>query len=180
MADTPMPTRAEAIELIERDRTRTLELVGRIPVGAVTRPGLGGGEWSVKDLLGHLESWEEYALDALAAWGEGRPSRLAELRTTLDIDGVNAHDVERKSGRDWSETRTASERTHAELIATIEATTDDRWEAPAGDGPPGPVGFGIGSILGSEAGPFRHDTAHHRDLQTFADEHGGWTVGRSR
>jgi hypothetical protein len=170
MAETESPTRAEAIELIRRDRARTLELVDRLPAEALTEPGLAGGAWSVKDLLGHLESWEEYALDALAAWAEGRPSRLAELRTTLDVDGLNARDVDRKAGRDWSEIRASSERTHAELIAAIDAMSDKRWAAHAADGDRS-VGAGIGSILGSEAGPFRHDEAHRADLRRSVERH---------
>jgi hypothetical protein len=30
-----------------------------------------GGYWSAKDLVGHLTSWEEHALGALAAWRRG-------------------------------------------------------------------------------------------------------------
>lgn len=173
MAGTGIPRRAEAIELIRRDRAHTLELVDRLPADAVTTPGLGGGEWSVKDLLGHLESWEEYALDALGAWLEGRPSRFAERRASLDIDALNAEDVERKAHRDVTEIRSSSARTHAELVSAIEATTDEGWEAPASDGPPGSVAQGIGSILGGPAGPFRHDEAHHRDLEALVERHGG-------
>ena len=172
MADTETPTRGEAIDLIRRDRARTRELVDRVPADAVTIPGLGGGDWSVKDLVGHLESWEEYALDALARWDEGRTSRLGELQTTLDIDDLNARDVERKAGRDWLEVRASSDRTHAQLIAAIEATSDERWAASAADGDRS-VGAGIGSILGSEDGPFRHDEAHRRDLEAFIEHHGG-------
>jgi hypothetical protein len=75
----PVPTRTEAIGILERERRATLELIDRLPARAITTRGLGGGDWSPKDLIGHLESWEQHALDALDAWarGESAPSDVA-------------------------------------------------------------------------------------------------------
>jgi hypothetical protein len=71
-----MIARAEAIGRLREQRATTLALIDELSSRARTTPGLGGGEWSAKDLLGHLESWERHALDALAAWGRDEPAPI--------------------------------------------------------------------------------------------------------
>jgi hypothetical protein len=161
MAEEVFPSRAEAIRVIERDRARTLELLGRLPEDAVTVLGVGGGEWSPKDLVGHLESWEELALDAIRAWERGGRSQFEDLRATLDTDGINARNLEHKADLDWDTVRRSADRTYAALIEAIEGMTDERW-ATVAPGDRGTVG---------EA--FRHDEAHLADLEAFVAAHGG-------
>ena len=72
-------TRAEAVEILRTCREGTDALVSRVPPGKLsTVTVIGGGKWSVKDLVGHLASCEEDALVFLglrrpAADGRGRP-----------------------------------------------------------------------------------------------------------
>ena len=82
MAPVPeLPSLRAALRILRESRERTLELLERVPRGGFTRPGLGGGEWSPKDLVGHLSSWEEYALDALAAWERGARAPIDDLQS---------------------------------------------------------------------------------------------------
>jgi hypothetical protein len=164
-----LPTRTRAIRILEQDRDRTLELVERLPRDALTTPGLGGGEWSPKDLLGHLASWEEYALDALAAWERGERAPIDELQFTLSINRLNQQNVEGKSSWSLAKVRRDSERTHAELIAAMKQLSDARWRKPATARGRRPLGRRLGGILGGPAGPFRHDAAHHATLSDFAE-----------
>ena len=62
MPAAPTPSREEALAIIRSDRRTLLTLIDRLPARALSRAGLGGGDWSPKDLIGHLESWEEHAL----------------------------------------------------------------------------------------------------------------------
>jgi hypothetical protein len=178
MVEETFPSRAEAIRMIERDRARTLELLERLRDGSLTTTGIGGGEWSPKDLIGHLESWEEFALDAIQSWERGGRSELEDLQTTLDTDGINLRNLDRKTGLPLEAVQRSSERTHEALVAAIEGLGDERWTSPATPGNERTVGEGVGGILGGPAGPFRHDEAHHGDLQAFVEAHGG--VGGSR
>jgi DinB superfamily len=173
MAEGAFPSRAEAVRMIEHDRARTIQLLERLTATALTATGIGGGEWSPKDLVGHLESWEELALDAIGAWERGGRSELEDLQATLDTDGINARNIERKTELSFEAVRRSSERTHAALVAAIEGLTDDRWAASATPGNERTVGEGVGGILGGPAGPFRHDEAHHADLEAFVQTHGG-------
>jgi DinB superfamily len=162
-----VPARAEAIKILERDRRTTLELIRRLPARALTTRGLGGGDWSPKDLIGHLESWEQHALDALDAWARGEPAPSAVALRSVGLNALNRAEVERKSR--WSATRSlrSATDTHERLVAAIRSLPDDRWLAPPTRRARRPLGASIGGILGGPSGPFRHDAAHHPDLQEY-------------
>jgi hypothetical protein len=166
-----VPSRREAIRILREGRGRTLELVGRLPARAVTTPGLGGGEWSPKDVVGHLASWEEYALDALSAWDRGARAPIDELQFSVGTNRINRQNVDAKASWSLAKVLREGERTHAELVAAIDSMADARWRSPATPRGRKPLGGRIGGILGGPAGWFRHDDAHHESLVAFVDEH---------
>ncbi len=172
MAELTLPTRRQAIRILEEGRARTDELIDRLPRGALARPGLGGGTWSPKDLLGHLASWEEYALDALDAWERDTRAPIDELQFTVSTGRINAQNVERKAGWSLAKVRRETERTHEELLRAIRSMSDPRWRRPATPRGRRPLGARLGAILGGPAGPFRHDVAHHLSLAAFVAAHG--------
>ena len=165
------PTRTEAIRILQRDRRTTLGLLQRLPARAITTRGLGGGDWSPKDLIGHLESWEQNALDALEAWARGEPAPSDVALRRAGLNGLNRAEVERKSR--WSAARSfrSASDTHERIVAAIRSLPDDRWLAPATRRARRPLGRSIGGILGGPSGPFRHDAAHHPDLREFVAAH---------
>lgn len=159
-----VPSRRAALRLIVEGRARTSDLIDRLPQDLLTRPGLGGGEWSPKDLIGHLASWEEYALDALASWERGERAPIDDLQFTVGTNRINRQNVERKASWSVARVRREAQRTHAELLETIERLTDARWRDPATPRGRKPLGVRLGGILGGPAGPFRHDEAHRASL----------------
>lgn len=167
-----IPTRRQAIRILRRNRAEILELVDRLPRRAMTLAGLGGGEWSPKDLIGHLASWEEYALDALAAWDRGERAPIDTLTWSVSTNRINRQNVEAKAPWPPSRVRRESERTHAELLRAIEAMTDGRWRGPATKRGRKPVAARLGGILGGPAGIFRHDESHLGSLLAFVESHG--------
>jgi DinB family protein len=167
-APEPVSRRA-ALRVLRESRARTLDLLEQVHPGAFTRPGLGGGEWSPKDLVGHLSSWEEYALDALAAWEQGERAPIDDLQFTVSTSRINRQNVERKASWSVARVRRESQRTHAELLGAIEGLTDARWRNPATRRGRKPLGLRLGSILGGPGGPFRHDEAHHPSLLALVE-----------
>jgi hypothetical protein len=170
MADD-VPARLEAIRIVREDRERTHALLASIDPGAFETAGLGGGTWSPKDLVGHLETWEGFALAALDAWDRGeRPATGAQLQA-LGTDEVNRREVERKAAVRADETRTSASATHTRILDRFAALGDDRWSAAPIAGDQGTVGGRLGSTLGGDLGPFRHDPDHWADLEAFAEAH---------
>ena len=164
-----MMGRDEALGFLRSQRLTTLELIASLPVRARTTPGLGGGTWSPKDLLGHLESWERYALDALDAWSRNEPAPIDRAFRTASLHEINAREVERKAARSFRSVASSAERTHGELLEAIAGLTDARWERPATSRGRAPLGRRLGQILVG-SGPFGHDAAHRRSLGTFVGD----------
>jgi hypothetical protein len=151
---------------------RIEELLDRLPKAALTTHGVGGGTWSPKDLIGHLASWEEYALDALAAWERGERAPIDDLQFTLSTSALNDQAVLRKARWSVAKVRGDADRTHDELLAAIGSMSDARWQAPTTPRGRKPLGTRLGAILiGSGGAPFAHDAAHVKSLTSFVATH---------
>ncbi|HSJ50488.1 MAG TPA: DinB family protein [Actinomycetota bacterium] len=170
-----LPTRREAIRILERERARTVDLLDALPKAALMRTGLGGGTWSPKDLIGHLATWEEFALDALAAWERGERAPIDDLAYTVPTSKINDQAVRRKAPWSLAKVRRESERTHRELLDAIASLSDARWRAPVTARGRSQLGKRLGSILGGPGGGFHHDAGHHRSLVAFVADQTGRT-----
>lgn len=166
------PTRNAAIGILRQGHDAIGELLDRLPKRAFISGGLGGGEWSPKDLVGHLESWEEYALEALDAWDQGHGPEIDKVFRSVSTATINREAVEAKASRSGPEMRRHAEATHRALTARLEAMTDQRWRKPGTRRGRKSVGERLGGLLGGPAGPFRHAEAHIKDLQAFVERHG--------
>jgi len=164
-----VPGRLDAIRLLREDRAHTTKLLRRLSPDLFVETGLGGGAWSPKDLVGHLETWEQHALDALEAIDRGEPAPITQQQ--LDTDALNLREVERKAGLSAEVIARSAATTHGRLLAGLEALPDERWNAPEDVGAERTVGDRLGTILGGSRGHFRHDPDHWDDLETFAGGH---------
>src|SRR5207253_8041357 len=125
-------------------RRATLKLIQRLPARAITTRGLGGGDWSPKDLIGHLESWEQHALDALEAWARGEPAPSDVALRTAGLNGLNRAEVERKSRWSAAKSLRSASDTHERIVAAIRSLPDERWLAPATRRARAPAGARVG------------------------------------
>jgi hypothetical protein len=128
---------------------------------------IGGGDWSLRDLVGHIMSWEELALGAIYSAEADRPLPLPDK----GIDEINREMVARQGQLPLEELRQRATRTHAQLIQTISALPPASWVMPVGvgDDPPLELGELVGRLLGAQDHPFGHLTAHLGDLRSFAE-----------
>jgi hypothetical protein len=93
-----------------------------LPDSRLTEPGVVG-DWSVKDILAHVATWEEEALQHLPVIiAGGRPPRYV---TFGGIDAFNAHMAEQKREIALSDIRRRLDETHSRLLDFIRS-------APAG------------------------------------------------
>jgi DinB family protein len=161
--------RREAIKVLQADRRATEAAIARLSPKQLTTPGLGGGPWSPKDLVGHLESWEQHAIDALYAWAEGHGAPIDRALRERGLKRVNADEVARKASRSVAKTLSSSAATHERLLAAIRAIDDAAWAAPATARARSPLGSRLGGILAGPDAPFRHDQAHLASLRAFGE-----------
>jgi DinB family protein len=164
--ETTFPDAHDAIARLQRGDRALTRLLGRILASALTRRGIGGGDWSPVDLVGHLESWERHALGALEAWSRRERAPIDVALEARGLDAVNAEELAAVAGRSPSAVLRRARDTHAELVDAIRSISDDAWRRP-------PLTSGrwlgqrLGGILGGPAGPFLHVDAHLPDLRAF-------------
>lgn len=167
-------TRARAKEILVESRERTMGLVTELNDKQMKLPtNLGGGRWSVKDLLGHLAGYEEQA----AALIRGDKPRFG-FANFDSVDERNAADIERK--RSWSVKRIMQdlEKRRTDLLDAIDAMDDERWteKVQTRTGRSG-LALVLGKLLvGGHYGLFAHDLAHIQDLKKSVKELKG--IGR--
>jgi hypothetical protein len=98
-----------------------------LPEAALLEPGVAG-DWSVKDVLAHVSTWEEEALEHLPAIVAGAtPPRYA---ASGGIDAFNARMAERKRDLSLAEVRRLLEASHRRLIEYVRSVPEDQF---AGD-----------------------------------------------
>lgn len=163
-----MATRIEAIEILERGHGDVRRLVKRIPHHWMARPGVGDGDWTPKDLIGHLCFWEQNVLDALAAWDRGERAPIDREIYARSVGTINAEAVRGRSRHTLARVLRDWDNVHGELIRTLRKMPDARWENPATPRGRKALGHRIGQLLvGRE--PFEHEAVHLKDLESFVD-----------
>ncbi|MGA7362244.1 MAG: maleylpyruvate isomerase N-terminal domain-containing protein [Candidatus Dormiibacterota bacterium] len=153
---------------LERLDRQYQELLTSLAAADWERRGtIGGGDWSLRDLVGHIMSWEELALGAISAAEAARPLPLPDR----GIEEINREMVERQGQLSLEELRQGATGTHAQLIQIISELPPAAWAMPvgAGDDPPLELGELLGRLLGAQDHPFGHLTAHLGDLRLFAE-----------
>jgi hypothetical protein len=159
-------TRHAAIDILERGHGAIRQLTREIPPHRMARPGVGGGAWSPKDLLGHLCFWEEKVLEALTSWDSGERAPIDKEIYTRSISTINAEGVRRRSRHTLARVLREWDNVHGELIRAIRTMPDARWESPATPRGRKSLGHRMGQLLAGRA-PFEHADAHVKDLQAF-------------
>lgn len=163
-----LPTRRAAIRTIEDGHVEIRGLIDRLRPRDLTRQEIGRGRWSAKDVIGHMATWERFALEALDAWDEDR-SWAREKDLWNSVSRTNVAELERQRRLSTPEVRRRADATHAELLQRLRAISDARWRAPATSRGRSPLGSRLGGILSGPGGPFRHAQEHLRDLRTFVE-----------
>ncbi len=89
----------------------------------MTTPGVAG-EWSVRDMLAHVTTWEEEALKYLPLIIQGgRPPRYASYG---GIDAFNARMTEAKRALSLAEVLRLREETHRQLVAYLQRVPEEQ------------------------------------------------------
>jgi hypothetical protein len=168
-----VPSRDEAVRTLDEGRARVGELLSGLSEAELTKPAtIGGGDWSAKDLIGHLAFWEELALEAIEQWRAVRTPRVETgifAQGSEGIDRANAEAVARKAEWSLEEVRSRAEDTHRTLLAEIESMSDEEWTANAFYPTERRKHLAdlLGSVLGAPKQPFGHASAHIPDLEAY-------------
>src|SRR5918992_5234518 len=113
------PSRDQAIATLEAGQAALAVLFAVLSDREMTRPAtIGGGEWSAKDLLGHIAFWEELAVETLEDWRAGRRPSVEQISDAgpEGIDAANARDRARTADQPLEAVRTRAAAAHARVV----------------------------------------------------------------
>jgi hypothetical protein len=168
--DHTTPSRSPALRTLEEGHESVRELAERLrDEDFERRATIGTGDWSAKDLLGHLTSWEEHALDALNAWRRGEPAPVQRELRTHGLNAVNAENVAADRDRSSAAVRRRFDDIHRHLVTEIRSMPEATWDAPPTTRSRRPLGHVLGGIVGGPGGPFTHASAHLAHLRAYVE-----------
>jgi hypothetical protein len=114
----PMPTMTELISTLNQERTILADAIQGLPDSVLNQKGLVG-EWSIKNVLAHLNGWERIVVQIF-------PERLATGVTpkiisdmNADEDGWNARQVNSSEHMTPQEQMAQFQQTRQELLRLI-------------------------------------------------------------
>jgi DinB family protein len=169
--------RVEAIARLRDGQARLDKLLAGLSANDLTRPGTIGGGWSVKDLIGHIATWEQLALCSIHEFGSHdipwaeRPEGVLSAPATGKVAAFNARTLLENGALSLRKIRATARRTHEELLSAIESLDDRGWKAkafyPTSNNRRRTLAALLGTILAAESGAFRHNLDHIPDLDVF-------------
>jgi hypothetical protein len=98
---------------------RWAELEAQLASAPTSRMDEGGvvGPWSVKDVVGHITTWEREVITSVSNYIARRDTASLEWKT--DLDGFNSRAVEHTRPQTLDELMAELVRTHEELLAFV-------------------------------------------------------------
>lgn len=118
-------TRSELLARIDSDYDALLDLVDTVDPADRERPG-ACVEWSVKDLLAHLDAWHELLLTWERAGRAGeQPEMPAAGFTWRQTPGLNEQIWHRTRHDGWDEVRARLDVSHARVRDVVASYADD-------------------------------------------------------
>ncbi len=92
------------------------------------RPATCGGEWSVKDLLGHIVAWEQHLLADYARLFSGQP--VYEMANQAAVDQINAAIFARYRDVPLAEVQAEFARSYRQVLEWVESASEEQLACP--------------------------------------------------
>ena len=121
-----MSDKSDAIAVLETVRREMLDAIDGIPEEKMAVVAFG--TWSVKDVLCHLASWEQFAVPDLQRVGRGHIPQLATLRLE-EIDDWNAGLMRSRNLFPLPQVMFELEDSHRQLVDALGALPDNLFAA---------------------------------------------------
>lgn len=164
-------SRDQALAVLADGHDRVDRLLAGVSDGDLTREAtIGGGDWSAKDLIGHIATWEEAAIDAMADVRRGTVPRIETyLREEGGVDRYNAEKVPEVAAMSLDEVLARAAAANETFASQIRDMSDEEWFArvPYQAERRRTLANLLGSITGASKRPFGHAFAHLPDLEAF-------------
>lgn len=115
--------KAQVLEKLDKTWAEFQESFAGLSESQLAQPGVSG-EWSVKDILGHVTAWEEESQKHLPLIAQGgRPPRYKDAYG--GIDAFNAMMTDKNRALPLGEILQQSQESHARLVQYLQDAPDE-------------------------------------------------------
>lgn len=162
------PTEADKQALVARltgARDELLRLVRSLPAGLLETPG-AVGDWSVKDVIGHIASWEDRLLTLAQTVLNGHAGQIEWIKDDEALQAWNQKQYLRKRAWTWDETIRDLALMREEVLWNI------GWTAPEQLFQQHTLDTGSVSPAGLLEGIVEHDQEHVAQLRAWIKTEG--------
>ena len=151
-----MSDRDELLSRLQESRDELVSAIRGLPEDKLTAPF--AGEWTAKDIMAHIASWDEFSASDLRRIGCGRIPCLAAFRET-EVDDWNAFLMRPRRIFPLPQVQAEFEEGRAALVAALK----DLPEAL----------LARGTMVRNIVGVFaNHEKDHARQVREWRQEHG--------
>ncbi len=117
--------KSELLNWLQKEYQEWEALLAQIGPTRMEQPGVNG-EWSMKDLIGHLTGWNRWLVARMQAAQRSEPEPPPPWPAHLEAeDDINAWIYETYRGRSLREILDETDQVHQQLLAVIEELPDD-------------------------------------------------------
>lgn len=103
------------LDILKYGQLTVLSTLKDFPKGELSTPG-ACAVWSVKDIIGHLASYEQALVEVLSGFLEGGPTPTLE-KMGAGLQQFNDYEVALRQGRTMAEVLAEFNNTHAQVMA---------------------------------------------------------------
>jgi len=158
------PSKADLLTALADAQAQFDAAIAGLDDAALVEPGVVG-EWSIKDLIGHVAAWEQLVIESAEQW---RTGEAIPTPTWTSADEFNARDAARKSDWTLDAVRADAAETRHRLQAVLAQITDEEWSRPVVIGDrERPGGAWIAGALNGDEGPGTHAAEHARQIHAW-------------
>lgn len=118
-------TKSELLRLVNKEWQQLVGTVSSLTEELAEKPGLVG-DWSVKDLMGHISFWENVAADRLEKILTGKRIQFIDDE---DVPRINKEEVERMRSEPLSSIQRNLQLVHTELVRAIDRFPEEKFRS---------------------------------------------------
>jgi hypothetical protein len=159
----------ELLTVVEASWRRLDSCVEGLDEAALLQPGVVG-EWSIKDILGHVTACDQLVVQYLE---RRRRGELPSAHDWPSVDEYNAREAAARQG--WPPAQIVDEavEVRGRLRALLAGLTDEEWEEQVTiNAQHQRLGDWVGGELGGAEGPGTHATEHAVEIEAWRARRG--------
>jgi len=113
--------------LLDKIRSRQIDfeqVITPLSEEQLTMPGVNG-DWSIKDVLAHLVSWQKRTIDRLDAAAQNKEPTTPPVANDEEVNNLNQRFYEENKERSLSEVLADFKTTYLRMLETVEAMREE-------------------------------------------------------